>query len=42
LRNGKLKESASLLAPEVIARKIFGDLEAARKQIATVAEDLKK
>jgi type I restriction enzyme M protein len=42
LKDDSLEESADLPAPEVIAREITDDLEAALEQFATIAEDLKK
>jgi type I restriction enzyme M protein len=42
LKDDSLEESANLPAPEVIAREITDDLEAALEQFATIAEDLKK
>ena len=42
LKDDALEESANLPAPEIIAREIAGDLEAALEQFATMAEDLKK
>jgi type I restriction enzyme M protein len=42
LKDESLEESANLPAPEVIAREITDDLEAALEQFATIAEDLKK
>ena len=41
LKDDSLEESANLPAPEVIAREIDDDLEAALEQFATIAEDLK-
>ena len=41
LKDESLEESANLPAPEVIAREIADDLEAALEQFATIAEDLK-
>jgi len=40
LKDEALEESANLPAPEVIARDIMADLEAALEQFATIAEDL--
>jgi type I restriction enzyme M protein len=42
LKDESLEESANLPAPEVIAREIADDLEAALEQFATIAEDLKR
>jgi len=42
LKDEALEESANVLAPEIIAQEISDDLEAALKQFATLAEDLKK
>jgi type I restriction enzyme M protein len=42
LKDDSLEESANLPAPEVIAREIADDLEAALEQFATIAEDLKR
>jgi type I restriction enzyme M protein len=42
LKDDSLEESADLPAPEVIAREITDDLEAALEQFTTIAEDLKK
>jgi type I restriction enzyme M protein len=39
LRDESLEESASLPAPHVIAQEIADDLETARDQFATIAED---
>ena len=39
---GTLEESGNLTAPEVIAREIAEDLEAALEQFAPIAEDLKE
>ncbi len=41
LKDESLEESANLPAPEVIARDIAEDLQAALEQFATIAEDLK-
>ncbi len=41
LKDESLEDSANLPAPEVIAREIAEDLEAALEQFATIAEDLK-
>lgn len=41
LKDEALEESANLPAPEIIAQEISDDLEAALKQFATIAEDLK-
>ncbi len=41
LKDEALEESANLPAPEIIARDITADLEAALEQFATIAEDLK-
>ena len=41
LKDEALEESANLPAPEIIAREISDDLEAALEQFATIAEDLK-
>jgi len=41
LKDDALEESANLPAPEIIAREITDDLEAALEQFATIAEDLK-
>ena len=40
-KDESLEDSANLPAPEVIAREIADDLEAALEQFATIAEDLK-
>jgi len=42
LKDEALEESANLPAPEVIAREIADDLEAALEQFATIAEDLRR
>jgi type I restriction enzyme M protein len=42
LKDESLEDSANLPAPEVIAREIADDLEAALEQFATIAEDLKR
>ena len=42
LKDEALEESANLPAPEVIAREIAEDLEAALEQFAAIAEDLKR
>jgi type I restriction enzyme M protein len=42
LKDDSLEESANLPAPEVIAREIADDLEAALEQFAAIAEDLKR
>jgi type I restriction enzyme M protein len=42
LKDDAQEESANLPAPEIIAREITDDLEAALEQFATIAEDLKK
>ncbi|MFO1519648.1 MAG: class I SAM-dependent DNA methyltransferase [bacterium] len=42
LKDESLEESANLPAPEIIAREIMEDLEAALEQFATIAEDLKR
>ncbi|MBI3099537.1 MAG: hypothetical protein HYY93_15120 [Planctomycetes bacterium] len=41
LKDESLEESANLPAPEVIARDIASDLEAALEQFQAIAEDLK-
>jgi len=41
LKDESLEESANLPAPDVVAREISDDLEAALEQFATIAEDLK-
>ena len=41
LKDDALEESANLPAPEIIAREITDDLEAALEQFAAIAEDLK-
>jgi type I restriction enzyme M protein len=42
LKDDSLEESANLPAPEVIAREITDDLEAAMEQFATIAENLQR
>ena len=42
LKDESLEESANLPPPDVIAREIADDLEAALEQFATIAEDLEK
>ena len=42
LKDESLEDSANLPAPEVIAREIADDLEAALEQFATIADDLKR
>jgi type I restriction enzyme M protein len=42
LKDDSLEESANLPAPEVIAREITEDLQAALEQFAAIAEDLKR
>ena len=42
LRDESLEDSANLPAPDVIAREIVEDLEAALEQFAAKANDLKK
>ena len=42
LKDESLEDSANLPAPEIIAKDITEDLEAALEQFATIAEDLKK
>jgi type I restriction enzyme M protein len=42
LKDDALEESANLPDPDVIAREITDDLEAALEQFATIAEDLKR
>ena len=37
-----MEESAILPAPEIIAREITDDLEAALEQFATIADDLER
>jgi type I restriction enzyme M protein len=40
LKDDSLEESSNLPAPEVIAREIADDLQAALEQFAAIAEDL--
>jgi len=42
LKDESLEDSANLPAPEIIAKEITDDLEAALEQFATIAEDLKE
>ncbi|MBU2055069.1 MAG: type I restriction-modification system subunit M [Proteobacteria bacterium] len=42
LKDESLEDSANIPAPEVIAREIADDLEAALEQFATIAEDLRR
>src|SRR5882724_2898184 len=42
MKDDALEESANLPAPEIIAREITDDLEAALEQFATIAEDLER
>ena len=42
LKDESLEDSANLPDPDVLARKIAEDLEAALEQFATIAEDLKR
>ncbi|MCX5822584.1 MAG: class I SAM-dependent DNA methyltransferase [Deltaproteobacteria bacterium] len=42
LKDESVEDSANLPAPEVIAREIVDDLEAALEQFATIAEDLRR
>lgn len=42
LKDESLEESANLPVPEIIAKDIADDLEAALEQFATIAEDLKR
>ena len=42
LKDDSLEDSANLPDPDVLAREIAEDLEAALEQFATIAEDLKR
>lgn len=42
LKDDSLEDSANLPAPEIIAREIADDVEAALEQFATIVEDLKR
>jgi type I restriction enzyme M protein len=42
LKDERLKDSANLPAPEIIAAEIVEDLQAALAQFAAIADDLKR